>query len=267
MPDATPACSSLTELITVVVSGVTVIDTSTFKVAGQISTGVGRHEIVVSGDNRFAFISNRDSGTVSIVDVHELQKIKDLEVGPSPVSLALSELSKAIYAVSEGDGSVAVIDTQGKVLTRIKAKPGSRLVRFAPGDRYGFVLNTNESTVSVFDARTGTLFGDTGGQLDDAADAAGIYPDSRSNRGGSEPEGIDLTHARGFTLAAVALERASGIALVDVSNPATPTVIAMADLFPQIGPETVKFFRRGSRLFVASANEVSGTVSILEVVF
>ena len=138
-------------------SGVTVIDTNTLKVAAQISTGVGRHEIVVSGDNHFAFISNRDSGTVSIVDVHKLKKVKDLKVGPSPVSLALSELSKAIYAVSEGDGSVTVIDTQGKVLTRIKAKPGSRLVRFAPGGRYGFVLNTGESTVSIFDAASNRM--------------------------------------------------------------------------------------------------------------
>jgi YVTN family beta-propeller protein len=137
--------------------GVTVIDTSTLKVAAQITTGAGRHGIVVTGDNRFAFVSNRESGTVSIVDVNKLEKIKDLEVGPGPVSLALSELSKAVYAVSEGDGSITVIDTQGQVLTRMKAKPGSRVVRFAPGGRYGLVLNTSESTVSVFDAASNRM--------------------------------------------------------------------------------------------------------------
>ena len=135
-------------------SGVTVIDTGTLKVAAQISTGVGRHDIVVSSDNRFAFVSNRESGTVSIVDVRKLEKATDVKVGPGPVSLALSELSKAIYAVSETDGSVAVIDAQGHLLTRMKTKPGSRLVRFAPGGRYGFVLNANESTVNIFDAAT-----------------------------------------------------------------------------------------------------------------
>jgi DNA-binding beta-propeller fold protein YncE len=35
----------------------------------------GRHDIVVSSDNRFAFVSNRESGTVSIVDVRKLEKI------------------------------------------------------------------------------------------------------------------------------------------------------------------------------------------------
>ena len=138
-------------------SGVTIIDTGTQKVVAQFPTGAGRHEIVVSSDNRFAFVSNHEGKTVSIVDVQKLSKINDVKVGPNPVSLALSELSKAIYAVSETDGSVAVIDTQGQLLTRIKAKPGSRLLRFAPGGRYGFVLNTKESTVSIFDAASNRL--------------------------------------------------------------------------------------------------------------
>ena len=123
-------------------SGVTVIDTATLKVVAQFPTGAGPHEIVISSDNRFAFVSNRESKTVSIVDVQKLAKINDVKVGPNPVSLALSELSKAIYAVSETDGTVAVIDQKGQLLTRIKAKPGARLLRFAPGGRYGFVLNT-----------------------------------------------------------------------------------------------------------------------------
>ncbi len=137
--------------------GVTVIDTGTLKVAAQISTGAGRHDMVVSSDNRFAFVSNRESGTVSIVDVRKLEKVTDVKVGPGPVSLALSELSKAIYAASETDGSIAVIDEQGQLLTRIKVKPGSRLLRFTPGGRYGFVLNTNESTVSIFDAASNQM--------------------------------------------------------------------------------------------------------------
>src|SRR5215216_3424599 len=138
-------------------SGVTVIDTGTLKVTAQFPTGAGRHDIMVSSDNRFAFVSNRESKTVSIIDVQKLTKINDVKVGPNPVSLALSELSKAIYAVSETDGFVAVIDAQGQLLTRIKVKPGSRLLRFAPGGRYVFVLNTTESTVSIFDAASNRM--------------------------------------------------------------------------------------------------------------
>lgn len=138
-------------------AGVTVIDAGTLKVAAQIPTGSGSHEIVVSDDNRFAFISNGESGTVSLIDVQKLEKVKDVKVGPTPVSLALSELSKAVYAVSEKDGSVSVIDTRGETLATIKSKPGARLVRFAPGGRYGFVVNTTASTVSIFDAASNRM--------------------------------------------------------------------------------------------------------------
>jgi YVTN family beta-propeller protein len=138
-------------------SGVTVIDTGTLKVAAQFPTGAGGHEIVITSDNHYAFVSNRESQTVSVIDVQKLSKINDVKVGPNPVSLAISELSKAIYAVSETDGSITVIDQQGQLQTRIKAKPGSRVLRFAPGGRYGFVLNTKESTVSIFDAATNRM--------------------------------------------------------------------------------------------------------------
>jgi len=120
-------------------------------------------------------------------------------------------------------------------------------------------------TVSIFDTATGSLLGETGSQLDDAAAAVGIYPDDRSNRGGSEPEVLDLTHYRGLTLVAVGLERANAVALIDVSDPTHPMVISIAPV--DVGPEGIKFFRKGNQLFVAVANEVSGTVSILEVVF
>lgn len=138
-------------------SGVTVIDSGTLKVAAQISTGVGRHEIVVNNDNQIAFISNRESGTVSVIDIAKLAKVNDVKVGPSLTSLASSELSKAVYAVSETDGSVAVISTKGEVLTRIKTNPGSRSIRFAPGGRYGFVVNTAANTVNIFDTATNRL--------------------------------------------------------------------------------------------------------------
>ncbi len=139
-------------------SGVTVIDAVTLKVAAQISTGAGDHEAVISSDNRFAFVSNRESGTISIIDVRKLAKINDVKISPNPVSMALSELSKAIYVASETEGTIAVIDEQSQqVLARMKAKPGLRSIRFAPGGRYGFAVNTKENTVNIFDAASNRM--------------------------------------------------------------------------------------------------------------
>lgn len=133
--------------------GVTVIDIANLKVAAKISTGAGEHEVVISHDNRFAFVSNRQSESVSVVDIRKLAKVNDVKVGNGPVSMALSELSKAIYVASETDGLVTVIDGESQqVIARMNTKPGARSIRFAPGGRYGFVLNTKESKVSIFDA-------------------------------------------------------------------------------------------------------------------
>jgi len=138
--------------------GVTVIETATLKVVAKIPTGARAHDTVLSNDNRYAFVSNRESGTVSIIDVRTLAKIHDVKVGPGPVSMSLSELSKALYVASEGDGTVTVIEGQShQVLAQMKTKPGARSIRFAPGGRYGFVLNTKESIVNIFDAASNRM--------------------------------------------------------------------------------------------------------------
>ena len=215
--------------------------------------------VAFTADSRFAYITLQENNAVVRLNVRTLAM--DV-VGLGQVSHLADVTVNGVYqpvstliAFREPDG--IVLDQTGRFF--VTADEGdTRTATGSAGPRGG-------RTVSVFDARTGALLGDTGSQIDDAAAAAGIYPDARSDRGGSEPEGLDLTQYRGRTLVAVALERANAVALVDVTRPAAPTVI---DITPVgIGPETVKFFRRGSRLFAASSNEVDGTVSILEVIF
>jgi DNA-binding beta-propeller fold protein YncE len=215
-------------------------------------------QVFFSANSRFAYVTLQENNAVVRLDVRaaaievvglgQTTHLADLTVDGSYHSV------ETLTAFREPDG--IVLDQTGRFFATAD-EGDTRDGAGNSGPRGG-------RTVSVFDARSGALIADTGSQLDDAAAAAGIYPDSRSNRGGSEPEGLDLTEHRGTTLVAVTLERANAVALVDATNPARPAVI---DIDPVgIGPEAVKFFRRGSRLFVASANEVSGTVSILEVV-
>jgi DNA-binding beta-propeller fold protein YncE len=138
--------------------GVTVLDMTTLKVVAKVQTGAGQHDLAISNDNQFAFVSNGESGTVSIVDISKLEKLADVNVGPGPVSMAVSDLSKALYVASEGDGTVTVIEQQThQVLARMKTKPGARSIRFAPGGRYGFVLNTKQSLVNIFDAASNRM--------------------------------------------------------------------------------------------------------------
>jgi hypothetical protein len=215
--------------------------------------------VAFSHDSRYAYVTLQENnavvrlevqtGDLTIYGVGQAAHAADLTVNSSyqPV--------EALTAFREPDG--ITVDQTGRYI--VTADEGdTRTGSGGGGPRGG-------RTVSVFEAESGVFVADTGSQLDDAADGIGVYPDSRSDRGASEPEGLDLTHYRGSTLAAVTLERANAVALIDLSEPSTPTVI---DIEPVgTGPEGIKFFRVGSRLFVACANEVSGTLSILEVVF
>ncbi|HEY0099959.1 MAG TPA: YncE family protein [Pyrinomonadaceae bacterium] len=139
--------------------GVTVIDTATGKVAAaQIDTGAGHHEIAFSADDRFAFVSNRLDGTLSVIDVARLAKIKDLKTGAQPASLAFSPAGRAIYVAHEGDGSIVSVDAvRHEILARVQAKAGLVALRFAPDGRHGFVVNQKENAVHIFDASTNRL--------------------------------------------------------------------------------------------------------------
>lgn len=138
--------------------GVTVIDTTTLKPVAQVPTGKGHHEIDFSDNNRFAFITNEEDGTLSVVDIQKLSKVKDLNVGAPAGSIAFSALGNALYVVNGAEGSIAVVDTRSQqIATRIQMKPGIKNVRFAPGGRWGFVPNPKENVVYVFDASTNRL--------------------------------------------------------------------------------------------------------------
>lgn len=139
-------------------SGVTVIDTATLKVVARITTGKGHHELDFSNDNRFAFISNQDDGTLSVIDIGKLAKVKDLKTGTSTTSVTYSSLANALYVVDAADGSITVADTRSQqIATRIQTKPGIRSVRFAPGGRWGLITNPAANVVYVLDSSTNRL--------------------------------------------------------------------------------------------------------------
>lgn len=215
--------------------------------------------VAFSPDSRFAYVTLQENNGVARVDVRTAQlaffglgettHAADLQVDGSYLPVDI------LIGFREPDG--IAVDQTGRVLV-VADEGDTRDAGGSSGPRGG-------RTVSLFDVDTGALLADTGSQIDDAAAAAGVYPDGRSNRGGSEPEVLDLTHHAGLTLVAVGLERANAVALVDVTDTARPVVLDVEPV--DIGPEGIQFFRVGRRLFVAGANEVSGTLSLLEVVF
>lgn len=133
--------------------GVTAVDARSLEVVARIETGAGRHDIALSADDRYAFVTNQRSGTVSVIGVGELAKVKTLHTGPHPIALAFSSLSKSVYVADGKDGGIAVVDENRlELVSRMKGRGPLSTVRFAPGDRWGFVVAPKAGVAQVFDS-------------------------------------------------------------------------------------------------------------------
>lgn len=150
--------------------GVAAVDTERLEVAARIPTGAGRHDLAVSDDNRFLFVTNSEAGTMSVIDVAKLAQAGEVALGAKPTRIAYSSLARLAYAVSETEGSIVAIgmEKEPAVIARIPAEPGLGMIRFAPGGRFAFVVNPAKNAVHVLDASRNRII--QSGAIDQAPD-------------------------------------------------------------------------------------------------
>ena len=209
-------------------NGVLVIDTASAKIENVFGLGKTEHMADI-----------KDNGKVQFKNMIEALR--------EPDGIAVTPDGKYLLTADEGDTNPKASKTLGK-----KPKGGGR-------------------TLSVFDASSGTLIADTGNQLDEIAHVAGLYPDDRSDNKGSEPENVVSFEIEGILYAAVGLERANAIALVSLSDPSQPKVINIEGVDPNAGkegqyaPEGLAHYELNGQHFIYSANEKSGTMTVMQV--
>ncbi len=123
-------------------------------------------------------------------------------------------------------------------------------------------------TVSVFDAATGALVGDTGSQIDEVAFANQVYPERRSNKKGSEPEMLVSFDLDGVPFIAVDMERAASVELISLADPAHPKVVALGKIAgdEEKSPEGIAHFTVAGEHYLLTANEMNGTVDCFKIV-
>jgi hypothetical protein len=115
--------------------------------------------------------------------------------------------------------------------------------------------------------------------------------DNRSDDKGTEPEAVEVAEINGKQYAFIGLERQGGIIVYDVTIPAAPvyqsyinnrdfsepvcTLVDEGDCdngvynstAGDLGPESIDYFTRVGKHFIAVGNEVSGTTTVYEVKF
>ena len=108
-------------------------------IKSHIATGKGPSEIVFSEDSRSAFVLNRGSGTLSVIDVPTLRKVSDIPVGKKPAGLDYCAKSGSVFATDEESGQIVVVDARRRtVLATIKAEPGLGQIKFPPNGQFRF---------------------------------------------------------------------------------------------------------------------------------
>ena len=135
--------------------GVVAIDTDTGKLAAQIATGRGHHEFAFAGDGRILAVTNREAGTVSLVDTGEMRVSRTHTVGAEAVAVTHSALSSLFY-VGNGRGEIHVFDARsGLPRNPIRLPEGAGPLNTSPDGRWLFSLNTAGRRVHVIDTATG----------------------------------------------------------------------------------------------------------------
>ena len=108
-------------------NGVWKLDGQSMRILGYIATGMGAHGLYISRDFRHLYVSNRDEGSVSLIDLStgtEATKWR-LPGGGSPDMGNVSTDGKVLWLSGRYNGEVYAIDTTtGALLQRIKVGSG-----------------------------------------------------------------------------------------------------------------------------------------------
>ncbi len=102
--------------------GVHMVDGDQFRYLGFIPTGKGAHGLYVSRDSRVLYVSNRDEGSVSVIDFGTRKEAAKwvLPGGGSPDMGGVSADGKVLWLAGRYNSEVYAIDTrEGKLLARI----------------------------------------------------------------------------------------------------------------------------------------------------
>lgn len=134
---------------------------------------------VPDGYREFAYVSNAQSNTVSVLDLVYLRQDRTLQVGSHPTALAVNPVRNEIYVANTQSNSVSVIDAAAnRVVATIGVHHLPTSIAVDPTGHRAFVANSGSNSVSVLDLdqRRETAVSGTGEQ----PVLVRISPDGRS---------------------------------------------------------------------------------------
>jgi YVTN family beta-propeller protein len=139
------------------------INPKTFKVMETIPTGPNPHEIAVTPDQRFAYLSSYKApgNTISVIDLVNRKQIKEINTGKYTRihGVAMAPDGKNAYFTAGQSGYVVEVDTKTNEVTRTIPTGGkiSHMVYVSADGKRLFTANITSENISVIDRETGNL--------------------------------------------------------------------------------------------------------------
>ncbi|MFP5206331.1 MAG: lactonase family protein [Acidobacteriota bacterium] len=146
----------------------------------------------------YAYVTNGESGTVTVIDVVNVRLDRELAVGQNPVALAASPTRNEIYVVNSGApsgmGSLSVLDAEhNRVAATVPLHRNPVSIDLDKDGRFAYIANTGSNSVSIVDLQLRREIGRIG--TGEQPVAAVLAPDGKTlvvaNRGGNSVTLID----------------------------------------------------------------------------
>ena len=135
---------------------VALADPAAGSLLASIPTGQqGTHMIAVTRDGSRAFTANIAAGTVSVLDLREMSKLRDFAVGGEPEGIALSADERVLWVGDLEDARVQAFDTTSlEKLAEVQTGPVPIRVAVSPDGRWVVTSNLGDGSLTLIDSST-----------------------------------------------------------------------------------------------------------------
>jgi YVTN family beta-propeller protein len=106
----------------------------------------------------YAYVTNGDSNTVTVLDVVNMRLDREIAVGQKPIAVAVNPTRNEVYIVNSGatggPGSVSVINAENNtVAATIQVRRAPVSIEIDPAGNLAYVANSGSNTISVLDLK------------------------------------------------------------------------------------------------------------------
>lgn len=143
-------------IVTDIGNDLLIVNVKTGVVEKQISTKQDfSHLLVHHPVKPIIYVSNINSGSISVINVEEEKVVKIISIGEKAEGIDITKDGSEIWATNIKDNFIYVVDTETyEVTNKIKTGKDPLRLKFSNDGKYCLVSNSSEGTVSVFNRKT-----------------------------------------------------------------------------------------------------------------